>query len=124
MQQIESILNTKTNFTVVAITAATAAVIVFGGMASATPSTTNQQGNSNAAVMSNQAQKETQAAKDLRVDLTTLLQEHVTTNLEVNREIASGATQAEINVAIEAQVANSNALSAAVGSIYGPQAEA
>ncbi len=125
MQQINSISNIKTNFTVVAITAATVAVVTFGGIASATSSATaKQQGSNNATVMNGQEKKETMAAKDLRVTLTTLLQEHVTTNLDVNRSIASGASDAEISAAIEGQVANSNSLSVAVGSIYGPEAAA
>lgn len=125
MQHMNPVLNIKTNFTVVAITAATVAVITFGGIASATPSSTpKQQGSTNASVMMSQEAKETKAAKDLRVALTTLLQEHVTTNLEVNRAIASGATSAEISVANEGQIANANALAAAVGSVYGEAAGA
>jgi hypothetical protein len=123
VQHIKSISNVKSNVTVVVITAATA-VVMFSSLVLAAPaSATEQRGNSSVAATSSQG-GETKAAKDLRVTLTTLLQEHVTTNLAVNRAIASGATQAEINVAIEAQVANADSLSAAVGSIYGPAAAA
>jgi hypothetical protein len=124
MQQLNVLSDKKTNVSVVAITAATAVIVLFGGMALAAPaSAAEQRGNSSVAAMNSQ-DKETLAAKDLRVALTTLLQEHVTTNLDVNRAIASGASSAEINVAIDGQVANAEALSAAVGSIYGPEAAA
>lgn len=72
----------------------------------------------------NQADQQSQAAVDLRVGLNNLLAEHVTTNLNVNRSIAGGASAEQIEAGMQAQVANSQAISAAVGSIYGTEAQA
>lgn len=71
-----------------------------------------------------ESDQQSQAAVDLRVGLNNLLAEHVTTNLNVNRSIAGGASTAEIEAGMQAQVVNSEAIAAAVGSIYGPEAQA
>lgn len=71
-----------------------------------------------------QENKESKAARDFRIALSGLLQDHVTTNISVNRSIASGASTAEINAGIQAQVANADQISAAIASIYGPEAGA
>lgn len=65
-----------------------------------------------------------QAATDLRVGLNNLLAEHVTSSLNVTRAIASQAPQRNIDGAVEAQYANADALAAAVGSVYGGEAQA
>lgn len=64
-----------------------------------------------------------QAAADLRVGLNNLVREHVSVSLDVTRSIAGNAPESKINGAIEAQYANSDALSAAVGSVYGGEAQ-
>ena len=51
------------------------------------------------------------------------MQEHVTTKVEVNRSIAAGASKAEIDAGIQAQIANSDSILAAIGSICGAGAE-
>lgn len=119
MHQIKPLYQKK-NYAIIAVTAVTASAMLFGGMVSATGQS-SQHHSTGSAVHAN---KESQAAIDLRAGLTTLLTDHVTTNLEVNRLIASGAAQADIDIAISAQVANAEALSGAVGSIYGPEAAA
>lgn len=121
MQQPIAIMNLKTCFVAAAVTVASVAVM--SGVTSATPTTqSNAKVSANASVQQNN--QESQAATDLRTGLDALLREHVTTNIAVNRSIASGASQAEIDAGIAAQVENSDALSAAVGSIYGAEAEA
>lgn len=115
-------LKDTNKFTVVAITVTTFALAAFSVASIAMPASAMQGGNSNAAAMSNQT--ETKAAKDLRVALASLLQEHVTTNLAVNRALASGASQSQVDSANQAQIANANSLSAAIGSIYGDEAAA
>lgn len=121
MQQRITISNIKTGLTAVAFTASS--FIAIGGTVSATQAPQNN-GNGNSALAAGQVKKESQASIDLRNGLNILLQEHVTTNLTVNRSIAAGATQAEIDASIQAQIANSDAISAAIGSIYGAEAEA
>lgn len=64
-----------------------------------------------------------QASADLRVSLNNLIREHVSVSLDVTRSIAGNAPESKINGAIEAQYANSDALSAAVGSVYGGEAQ-
>ncbi len=123
MQQLNKLSNIKAGFAAIAFTAASLSVM--GGAASANSmNTSSDKTNGESANAAGQTKKESQAAIDLRNALTVLLQEHVTTNIAVNRSIASGASQAEIDVLIEAQVANSDAISAAIGSIYGSEAEA
>ncbi len=67
---------------------------------------------------------QSQAAIDLRVGMNNLLREHVSTSLNVTRSVAGHAPQAQIDGAIAAQYANSDALSGAVGSVYGGEAQA
>ncbi len=111
-----------------AVTAASFALV--GGTVSAnTMSPSQQRGSANSAQAQSKysnpnSYQESQAATDLRIGLITLLQEHVTTNLAVNRSIALGASDAEIAAGEQAQIDNAHALAEAVGSIYGPEAEA
>lgn len=63
------------------------------------------------------------AADGLRVTMNNLLREHVTTSLTATRAIERGASQPEMDAAFAAQYANSDALSAAVGSVYGGAAQ-
>lgn len=65
-----------------------------------------------------------QAAVEFKVALNGLLREHVSSSLNVTRSIVGGASERQINGAIEAQYANSDALAAAVGSVYGGGAQA
>ena len=65
-----------------------------------------------------------QEAINLRVGMNNLLREHVTTNLTVNRSIVSDAPQAVIDAGLKAQMANTDGLAAAVGSVYGEEAQA
>ena len=120
MRSTETALNSTNKLTVIAITATTMALAVFSVAAITMPASA-MQGSSNAAMSS---QAETKAAKDLRVALASLLQEHVTTNLAVNRAIATGASQAQVDSLNQGQIANANSLSAAIGSIYGDAAAA
>ncbi len=71
-----------------------------------------------------EAVEQSQAAIDLRVGLNNLLREHVTTNLNVNRSIATDASTAEIEAGIGTQMANTEDLAGAVGSVYGSEAQA
>lgn len=72
----------------------------------------------------NHQDEQSQAAIDLRVGLNNLLREHVTSNIAVNRSIASGAPQEEIAAGMDYQLTNSDSIAAAVGSVYGIEAEA
>jgi hypothetical protein len=118
---------------------AVSALTLSGGVASATPGhTDHSQGAHHAAMASahhdEQKQKhheekakheeQLQASANLRVGLNNLLREHVTTNVTVNHSIAGGASAAEVEAGVQAQLANSDALAAAVGSIYGADAQA
>ncbi|MDQ2972943.1 MAG: hypothetical protein M3Q79_00465 [bacterium] len=123
MQQSIRFSNIKLGLVAIAFMASS--LIVVGGSASASQmSGSKNESKSKSASVAGQLKKESQAASDLRTGLTFLLRQHVTTNLDVNRSIASGASQAEIDAGIEAQMANSDAISAAIGSIYGAEAEA
>ena len=64
-----------------------------------------------------------QAAIDLRVGLNNLLREHVSVSLDATRAIASESPQYQIEAANASQLANSDALAAAVGSVYGEDAQ-
>ncbi len=84
---------------------------------------------STSATESSQAQpamgnQNSQAAVDLKVAMNGLLREHVSSSLNVTRSIVGGESERQINGAMEAQYANSDALAAAVGSIYGGDAQA
>lgn len=72
----------------------------------------------------NHSDEQSQAAIDLRVGLNNLLREHVSTNIAVNRSIALGASHEEIAAGMEYQLMNSDSIAAAVGSVYGAEAEA
>lgn len=71
----------------------------------------------------NAAHGQSQAATDLRVTMNNLLRQHVTSNINVNRAIIDG-NERMINAATESEYLNSDDLSAAVGSIYGGEAQA
>ncbi|MDQ3093881.1 MAG: hypothetical protein M3Q70_01755 [bacterium] len=123
MQHTKKQFNIKTTLAVLAVMAVSLSVV--GGTASAgVMSKSKKSANGKSSTAVGQSKKESQAAINLRAGLSVLLQEHVTTNLTVNRAIAGGSSQAEINAGIQAQIANSDALSAAIGSIYGAEAEA
>ncbi len=72
----------------------------------------------------NKHDSQSQAAVDLRVGLNGLLREHVTTNLSTNRSIVSDAPQKQIDAGMKAEMANTEGLAKAVGSIYGKEAQA
>ncbi|HEX8182449.1 MAG TPA: hypothetical protein VF575_02495 [Candidatus Saccharimonadales bacterium] len=141
MQKQLALPNIKTSLVAAAITVS--AMAMMSGNASATSMPTSEHhGNSHVAMASHEDKKthenkmkhenkdhgnkhqQSQAAIDLRVGLNNLLAEHVTTNLTVNRSIAGGASSAQIEAGMQAQLANSDALSAAVGSVYGAEAQA
>jgi hypothetical protein len=61
---------------------------------------------------------------DLRVGLNNLLRQHVSTNLQVNRDIIDGASQSKIDGSKAAQTANAVAIAETVGSVYGDDAKA
>jgi len=109
----------KVAFAAVALMAASISAV--GGTVSAATNTQNQSIDSSMSAPG-QVKKESQAASDLRAGLKTLLQEHVTTNLTVNRLIVQQAPEAELQVALDAQEANSAALAGAVASVYGEKA--
>lgn len=60
---------------------------------------------------------------ELRVTLNNLLREHVSSSVEVTRAIVSDAPQNELDGALAAQTANAGDIAAAVGSIYGQEAQ-
>ncbi len=117
MQIYKNVFSKKSYLAAAAITVMSFSLI--GGVASASP-----MHDKNTPAQAMAQNKESQAATNLRVTLNQLLQDHVTTNLTVNRNIAAGASEAEINAGIQAQIANSDSLSAAIASIYGEAAGA
>ncbi|MDQ3064953.1 MAG: hypothetical protein M3Q36_01650 [bacterium] len=114
--------NIKSSLALAAV--ATLSLAVIGGTSAAAMQSSNSNKTANASSTKEMNVKESQAATDLRKGLESLLQDHVTTNLTVNRAIVSGASEAEINEAEQAQFANTADLSAAIESIYGSAAAA
>ncbi len=108
--------NIQTGFSLAAVTALSLAII---GGASATAMQSNGSTSNKSATV---ASKESKAATDFRKALNSLLQDHVTTNLDVNRAIVSGASDAEIDAIEQAQLENTASLAAAIESIYGTAA--
>ena len=107
----------RSGLTLVAVT--TLSLSLIGGSVAGAMQPTN---NSSKPAIT--ASSETKAATDLRKALNSLLRDHVTTNLTVNRAIVSGASEATINQAELAQFANTASLAAAIESIYGAPAAA
>ncbi len=124
MQQRIIKTNIQSGFALAAVTAVSFALI--GGTSAAAMQSNNGNGNkpAHAAAKQDNRVKESQAATDLRNGLNSLLQDHVSTNLTVNRAIVSGASEAAINEAEQAQFANTASLAAAIESIYGDAAAA
>ena len=65
----------------------------------------------------------TAPAADLRVGMNNLLREHVSASLDVTRNIASGEPKAVVDASKTAQMANAGDIAAAVGSVYGEDAQ-
>ena len=61
-------------------------------------------------------------AADLRVTMNNLLREHVSVNIDVNRDIVSDSN--DLAATLEAEYQNGEDLAAAIGSIFGSDAEA
>lgn len=110
--------NIQAGFALATVTTLSLALI--GGTSASAMQANNVNGNKAAVATS----KESKAATDFRKALNGLLQDHVTTNLVVNRAIVSGASEAEIALAEQSQLANTASLSAAIESIYGSAAAA
>lgn len=113
-------------------TMAAAATIVGGtafvaasGTAVASPMQHSDYGHGQKAYHSQHMMKQhdSQAAVDLRVGLNNLLREHVSVSLDATRAIASDSPQYQIDAATASQLANSDALAAAVGTVYGEEAQ-
>lgn len=87
----------------------------------------NNMGDSMSSSDSNSAKMESKEpsapAADLRVGMNGLLREHVSSSLAVTRNVASEAPQQEVDASIVAQMANAGEIAAAIGSVYGEDAE-
>jgi hypothetical protein len=118
-------LTTLKQKTIAAAVLAITGTVTIGSGGTAVASTMNHEAGTMHASQSQMTHPQsTQAATDLRVGLNNLLGEHVTSSLHVTRSIAGGAPQHKIDAAMATQYANSDALSAAVGSVYGAEAQA
>ncbi|MDQ3007981.1 MAG: hypothetical protein M3Q81_00095 [bacterium] len=114
--------NIQSGFALAAVTAVSFTLI--GGTSATAMHSSGDSGNMPAheAFEHDMRVRESKAASDLRKGLDSLLQDHVTTNLTVNRAIVSGASEEKIDAAEQAQLANTAGLAAAIESIYGPAA--
>lgn len=114
--------NAQSTFALAIVSTVTLAILG-GATTSAMQSNNGSKNNvAESSSMQENSVKESQAATDLRNGLNSLLKEHVTTNLTVNRAIVSGASDAELQIALDAQLANTASLAGAIKSIYGSEA--
>lgn len=105
-----------------AIIAAIVALVI-GGVAGYAMGMSGNDTKSMTANVQTEVKEPTAPAADLRVDMNNLLREHVSSSLDVTRSIADEAPQAEVDAAIAAQMANAGDIAAAVGSVYGDDAQ-
>ncbi len=121
IQLVPTTMKYRTIAATIAVLTGTA-VAANGGVAGATAS--SYPPSSDASQSQHMPQQYSQAAVDLRVGMNNLLREHVSVSLDATRSIADDASQWQIDGAIAAQYSNSDDLAAAVGSVYGDEAEA
>lgn len=123
MSQPHAILTKRYRLAAAAIATITGtAVMAGGGTVGASPMYSAPAADMTAQSQDMQPSK-MQASADLRVGLNNLLREHVSASLDVTRAITQHASHEQIEGAMYAQDANSKDLAAAVGSVYGEEAQ-
>lgn len=117
-------MNENTPKSMIAI-AAIVALVLGGGIGYAAGASGSQYENtsSNANVQTS-AKEPSAPAANLRVGMNNLLREHVSTSLDVTRNITDKSPQADVDASIAAQMANAGEIAAVVGSVYGKEAQA
>lgn len=106
------------------VVAGIVALVIGGGVGYAAGASMDNTHNSTTSNAQMKVEEPTAPAADLRVGMNNLLREHVSSSLNVTRNIADKSPQKDIDAAIAAQMANAGEIAAAVGSVYGEEAKA